>query len=144
MRHLLAAALLGLALAGCGGGGGADTGALTGVAGGGDVTVQLEQQNDSGQTGTAALTANGEKTSVFVLLDIAGETDQPAHIHEGTCEDLGDVAHGLQNLSGGQSESTVDVSLEELQKGDYAVNVHLSEAEIETYVSCGNIPKADS
>jgi hypothetical protein len=39
----------------------------------------------------------------------------------------------------GSSETDVQLSLGELALGSYAINVHKSEAEADTYVACGDI-----
>ena len=139
---ILVAVLGVLALAGCGGdddgngGNGDGGGAATG-----EVTVTLDESMGSGQTGSAILTDAGGQT--FVSIEISGDPvsdSQPAHIHEGTCEELNPTpAFGLENVTGGVSDSTVDVALETLTSGTYAINVHMSDADIETYVSCGDI-----
>lgn len=110
------------------------------AAGDGAVTVQLSEQSSSGQSGSAALTASGDgQTTVVLELSNPPDLPQPVHIHDGTCDELGDVAYGLTNLEGGASETTVDVSLEELQGGAFAINAHESEDTIEVYVACGPI-----
>lgn len=126
-------AALTLAVAACGGDdeeAGAD----------GAVEVTLSEQNGSGQSGTATLAPAGEgQTTVTLELSSPGEAPQPVHIHMGTCENLGDVAYPLTNLEGGTSETTVEVALEELQAGEFAINAHESEEAIQNYVACGNI-----
>lgn len=112
--------------------------------GGGEATsasVQLSQQAGSGQSGTANLVAEGDKTTVTIELSNPSASRQPSHIHEGTCESPNpQPAFPLNNVEGGKAETTVEVSLEELLgEGDYYVNVHKSEAEIETVVACGEI-----
>ena len=65
---------------------------------------------------------------------------QPAHIHPGTCEDLDATPkYPLKDLMDGRSETTVEASLEDLQSEEFALNVHKSAAEIQTYVACGNL-----
>jgi hypothetical protein len=145
---VVALSLLG---AGCGGGddegaGGAPTEATTSEAttsgAGESITVDLAEQNGSGESGTATLTADGESTKVSVdLTGAPADTPQPAHIHDGTCAMLGDVVYPLSNVEGGKSDTTVNASLSELMSKDYAVNVHESESKIQNYVSCGDIPK---
>ena len=84
----------------------------------------------------------------------ADDGPHPAHIHSGTCDELGDVVHPLEDVAeptgeemgaaGGHpvklSEAThLDVPLEEILDGDHAINVHLSADEIDEYIACGNI-----
>ena len=33
----------------------------------------------------------------------------------------------------------MDISVEDLQIGEYAINAHASEEDVETYVACGDI-----
>ena len=130
---LLAVALAAFALAGCGGD--------DDEASGDEVTVELSETAGSGQSGTATLTADGEQTRVVIEID--GDpvsASQPAHIHEGTCEELTpEPAYGLPNVADGTSDTTVDVSLETLTSGAYAINLHMSDEDLTTYTSCGNI-----
>ena len=108
----------------------------------GPVTVKLEPQNNSGESGTATLTEEGGKTKVVV--SVTGQpagVAQPMHIHKGTCDKLDPKpTYGLPSLVNGKSEATVDVSLADLQKGGYAINGHKSAQEVSTYVYCGAIP----
>jgi ABC-type glycerol-3-phosphate transport system substrate-binding protein len=141
------AALLALAATGCGGDDGEEetpaATATTGGGGGEPITVDLEEQNGSGETGTATLTPAGDgKITVKVELSNSPADPQPAHIHTGTCAQLGDVAFPLTNVEGGSSETEVSTSLDDLQAADFAINVHKSEADIGTYVACGDIPKS--
>ncbi len=105
------------------------------------VTVDLGEQNSSGESGAATLTEDGEQTVVVIELTGApADTPQPAHIHSGTCAELGDVVHPLTNVEGGASETMVAAPLADLQTGDFAINVHESEEAIQNYVACGEIP----
>ena len=64
-----------------------------------ELSVTLEEVDGSGQTGEATLTAvEGKQTHVLVLIDGEGVSgNQPAHIHKGTCENLGpEPAYGLR------------------------------------------------
>jgi hypothetical protein len=129
----LAVLLAAFARAGCGGD--------DDEAGGDEVTVQLNEFESSGQTGTATLTAADEQTQVTIQLDDEPvSASQPAHIHEGTCDNLTEApAFGLPNVVDGSSETTVDVSLDTLTGTDYAINLHMSDDDLATYTSCGNI-----
>lgn len=85
--------------------------------------------------------------------DTAAEA-HPAHIHSGTCTELGDVVFPLADVmtptgeemgpTGGypvkvSEMNTFDVSLQEIIDGGHAINVHLSAEEMGTYIACGNI-----
>jgi hypothetical protein len=129
----LAVALALLALVGCGGD---DDEATSGD----EVTVELAEFDGSGQSGTATLTAEGDQTRVVVSIGDPVSPSQPAHIHEGTCDDLNpEPAFGLPNVDDGSSETTVDTMLESLTSGTYAINLHMSNEDLATYTSCGDI-----
>lgn len=108
------------------------------------VTIELDQQSDLGQSGTATLSENAEGKLV-VTLALAGGTftaPQPAHIHFGACPMPGDVKYPLTNVVSGQSVTTLAVSWADLVKAGemLAINVHKSGAESKIYTACGNIP----
>jgi plastocyanin len=79
----------------------------------------------------------------------------PAHIHTGTCAELGDVVVPLTDIAhiGDDAEKTgpasaipvkssvtvVDMPLQEIVDGGHAINVHRSADEIDTYIACGDI-----
>lgn len=105
-----------------------------------DKTIELESRSDSGISGVAKLKPEGNKTTVFVLLEGAADgVTQPIHIHKGSCDDLGPPKYPLNPVKEGQSRTTVDASLEELLSGDLAINAHKSKQEIQEYVACGNL-----
>jgi hypothetical protein len=119
-------------LSGCGSG--------DGESGSDEVVVDLEEQNGSGESGTATLTTDGEKTKVVIALDNPSTAPQPAHIHKGSCKELDPTpAYGLENVVEGKSTTMVDRPLEELRDADYAINVHKSAEELDMYVSCGDL-----
>jgi hypothetical protein len=104
------------------------------------VTVELEEQNASGQSGTATLTPAGDSTTVLIELENGTSEPQPAHIHPGSCADLDpQPEHGLSNVVDGESETTVRVPLSALTMGSLAINVHNSTADVDTYVACGDV-----
>jgi hypothetical protein len=106
-------------------------------------TVDLSEQNGSGESGTATFTAAGsDQVKVVLAITGGGGAAQPAHVHTGTCEALGDIAYPLADVVNGHSETTIDVSLAALQAAavsGMAVNVHESAARIQNYVACGDI-----
>ncbi|MDF3043237.1 MAG: putative plastocyanin-like protein [Thermomicrobiales bacterium] len=99
----------------------------------------------------AALTA-----LVFLAPAMAAQDDDaphPAHIHAGTCAELGDVVYPLTDVAVAEGESSgpesalpvkvsetvVDAPLQEIIDGGHAINVHLSADEIGSYIACGDI-----
>ena len=79
---------------------------------------------------------------------------RPAHIHTGTCNEVGEVVVPLTDLTGatggdrvGQrraipaesSFTSVPLTLDAILGADHVVNVHLSAEEIDTYIACGEI-----
>jgi hypothetical protein len=104
------------------------------------VTVQLEALGDSGQTGTATLLPEGDKTKVVIHLTGGGGVAQPAHIHLGRCDNLDPAPKWqLEAVREGQSETLLDVPLDTILKENVAINVHKSVSEASVYVACGNI-----
>lgn len=105
------------------------------------VTVQLGAQNDSGQTGTATLLPEGDKTKVVIHLSGGnGDVAQPTHIHLGRCDNLDPAPRWpLEPVKEGQSETLLDVPLDTILEQNVAINVHKSESEASVYVACGNI-----
>jgi plastocyanin len=82
------------------------------------------------------------------------EAPHPAHIHSGTCQTLGDVVVPLTDVApldatgavGASSAipvemsvNQVDMPLQKMIDGEYAVNIHKSADEIDTYIACGAI-----
>jgi hypothetical protein len=133
----VAIALLGLGA--CGGSDDEDE------AGGADTALSLElmEQNGSGQSGTATLTPVGdERTKIVMELSNPPAVPQPAHVHPGPCDDLGDPVAALANLVRGRSETTVPLSFAELRRGDLVVHAHKSEREFPISVACAPIPEA--
>ncbi|OGH20747.1 MAG: hypothetical protein A3D74_05480 [Candidatus Levybacteria bacterium RIFCSPHIGHO2_02_FULL_37_13] len=106
-----------------------------------EVTVALSEQNASGESGTATLIEVDGK--VKVTLNLTGATQdvtQPAHIHVGSCPDVGEVKYALNSPVNGVSETMLDVTLDQIKSGlPLGINVHKSETEAATYVSCGDI-----
>lgn len=108
-------------------------------------TIDLEEQNGSGISGTAMITPTAtDEFEVLIELTGADEGPQPAHIHPGTCADLDPTPkYPLTNVENGRSETTVQASPLDLISEDLAINVHKSEAEADTYVACGDLPNAE-
>jgi len=105
------------------------------------VTVNLSAQNGSGESGTATLTPQGDKTQVVIKLTGAPDgVQQPAHIHDGSCAKLDPKPRvPLQNVVGGNSTTTLDMKLGDVMGKGGAINVHKSAADVKTYVACGDM-----
>jgi hypothetical protein len=133
------AVLLAALLAGCGSGGNT-SGTTTSGGGKRSVPVQLQEQNFSGEAGTATLTAQGAETRVVIEMASYAANAQPAHIHEGTCAHLSfQPAFPLKDVKAGRSTTVVNVSLKALLNGKYAINLHRSAKQMKIYVACGDI-----
>lgn len=105
------------------------------------IQVDLSTQNNSGQSGKAVLTEVDGK--VKVILNITGKPStvaQPAHIHVSNCATIGAVKYPLTSVTNGASQTTLDVSLDQLvSQLPLSINVHKSAAEASVYVACGDI-----
>lgn len=101
----------------------------------------LEEQNESGITGTVAFGDENGSTRVVAALEGAAEGSiQPMHIHAGACPAPGAVKFPLASSSDGFSETVLNVSLSDLMGSlPLAVNVHKSAEEASIYVACGDI-----
>ena len=106
------------------------------------LTVPLEEQNDSGQTGTAVLTGRANLTNISLALSAGALETELAHIHEGSCGpgNLGGVVYDLTSFEAGSGISITNIQapLADLISGEFAVNTHES-GEPSVYTSCGNI-----
>jgi hypothetical protein len=84
----------------------------------------------------------------------SGEAPHPAHIHAGTCAELGDVVAPLMDVAAPDeamlegaptahqvklSQTNIDMPLQEIIDGGYAINVHKSAEEIDVYIACGDV-----
>lgn len=109
-----------------------------------NVTIPMKALNGSSEDGTAVLTQEKEGVRVVVSLKNAAGLDQPTHIHLGTCGNIvKSPEYSLLNSKDGSSQTVVPgITLVQLLKGHYAVNVHKSLSDLGTYVSCGNIQTA--
>jgi hypothetical protein len=116
--------------------------ALTPTSSPNSFTVALTSQNNSGVSGEVVFRELNGK--VMVSLDLIGFTpgvSLPAHIHAGSCASLAPaVTYPLINPTNGKSDTILDVSLAELRSQlPLAVNLHKSQQEPKTYISCGNL-----
>jgi Cu/Zn superoxide dismutase len=105
------------------------------------LTLDLQEQNDSGISGTVTFTPTTEG-QVEVEIELRGSEGgpHPAHIHAGSCADLDPTPKWpLENVVDGRSKTTIDVTSAELVLDEYAVNVHESPENAGNYVACADI-----
>ncbi len=105
------------------------------------VTVLLSTLNGSNQTGQAVLTEVDGQVQVAINLEGAPPgIPQPAHIHIGSCDKIGDPVYSLSAVENGASKTTLTASLGALKLGGpLAIDVRKSVAEIDTEIACGEI-----
>ncbi len=108
------------------------------------VTLNFVAQSGSGLSGTAVLTEVDGKTRVD--LNVSGgvlallSPSEPAHIHSGSCANLGGIKYPLNNVVSGHSTTVVDASMDELKAElPLAINIHKSVAAIGTYIACADL-----
>src|SRR3989344_3334426 len=107
-----------------------------------EVTVDLGEENDSGESGTAILEEKEGKATVTNNLPgyPTDGTAQPAHLHVGACPGVGAVKFALTSIVNGTSVTTLDVTLAQLTSElPLALNVHKSAAEAKVYTACGGL-----
>lgn len=106
------------------------------------LNINMGAQNNSKQDGTASVKAvsGGVLVTVSVMNEPANASE-PAHIHMGTCAKLNPAPwKALTNVVNGKSVTTVSgVTIAQLKKAHYAINVHQSAANLTHYVSCGDL-----
>lgn len=104
------------------------------------ISFKLTSQNNSGQNGTVTFEENGNTTKVSIFIDEPSTSNEPAHIHLGSCPTPGAVKYPLTNVISGTSVTNINVKFSDLKAlGALSVNIHKSLDEIDTYVSCGDL-----
>lgn len=105
------------------------------------LTVNLVDWSEKGVTGTAVLTDQGNTTQVVVTIAGPGVVGgHELHIHNGTCGNPGTATYTLNPIDAkGTSTSTVNLSIDQLNKGSYFINVHPDEENWDDWMVCGNI-----
>jgi hypothetical protein len=97
--------------------------------------------------------SGGSSTRAGIQETDTGDGPYPAHIHAGTCDELGDVVHPLSDaaypegdaqaskptLRVSSSITTIPVTLADLLVEPHTLNVHKSTDDIGTYVACGDL-----
>lgn len=81
------------------------------------------------------------------------DASRPAHIHTGSCDEVGEVVGPLENLvlptgtAAGHADAVlaetsftnVPLTLDAILAADHVINVHMSADEVDTYIACGEI-----
>lgn len=109
---------------------------------GNSLKINMGALNGSKQDGTATITNKGGGIEVVVTLNNEPPgASQPSHIHTGTCKNLDPAPwKPLKNVVDGKATSMVPgVTVADLKKAHYAINVHKSATDLKTYVSCGDL-----
>ncbi|MDQ3099674.1 MAG: hypothetical protein M3Q44_08070 [bacterium] len=102
-----------------------------------ETSVYLQTQNNSGQSGYAIITElSPTRTRVSLSLFGGNYTNQPAHIHSGTCANPGPVIYPLLNVDG-ISITYLDLPYTTVVSSLGLVNIHKSVAESNVYTACG-------
>jgi hypothetical protein len=104
------------------------------------VVIDLAERNQSGVTGTATLTPDGDQ--VTVRIEVEGPVgNNPVNIMTGTCAEFdANPVYSLSSVdSNGVSESTVDASLADLLAEPHVINIHASPTNLGTIYACAEI-----
>jgi len=106
------------------------------------LNINMGQQNGSKQNGTASVkdVSGGVQVKVSVMNEPSGASE-PSHIHKGTCANLNPATwKPLKNVVNGTAVTTISgITVADLKKAHYAINVHQSAANLTHYVSCGDL-----
>ncbi len=106
------------------------------------LNINMGAQNGSKQDGMASVKdVSGGVLVKVALKNTPNGSSEPAHIHKGTCAKLDPAPwKPLTNVVGGKSTTTVQgITVADLKKQHYAINVHKSASDLKTYVSCGDL-----
>ncbi|HZD04821.1 MAG TPA: CHRD domain-containing protein [Longimicrobiales bacterium] len=103
-------------------------------------SITLDQKNESGVTGSATATREGDSVVVDVqVTGVSADGELPAHIHEGTCAEPGSVIAPLTSVqvTGGSGSSTTTLAADQVpaDQGTF-VQVHDPDGQP---IACGDI-----
>lgn len=110
--------------------------------GGGPEEFSLEEQSDSNEEGDVTLTetSDGRLNIVLTVDNVPANLSQPAHIHNGSCDELGSVRYNLNPVVNGRSETTLSMTLAQLTAQlPLAINVHRSASQMNVNVACADL-----
>jgi hypothetical protein len=105
------------------------------------LNLKLYAQNRPGETGEATLEQIPGGVRIVVKMSGGQNGSQPIHIQTGTCANLDPFPkYALTNIVQGSSTTTISgVTVGDLLKGVYVIDVHESSADIKRYVACAAI-----
>lgn len=105
-----------------------------------ETAVYLQTQSNSGQSGYAVITEmSSNQTRVSISLFGGNYSNQPAHIHSGSCSNPGNVIYPLNNVNG-TSITFLNVPYTTVVNSLGVVNIHKSVAESNVHTACGVRP----
>lgn len=104
-------------------------------------SIVLNEQGGSGQSGLATFEVKNDVIAVRIrLVGFVPDVTQPAHIHKGTCEEVGEDIFYITPVVNGQTDTNIISDWDELAASfPLVLNVHKSEAEKDIYTSCGQV-----
>jgi len=107
--------------------------------------LKLYAQNRPGETATATLEQIPSGVKIVVKMAGGQNGTQPIHIHSGTCAELNPVPrYTLSNIVHGSSTTTIPgITLGDLLKGKYVLDIHESSADMKRYVACAAIARPE-
>lgn len=106
------------------------------------IKLDILAQNNSGESGSATIfDVNGKAKIIITLAGAPAKSVQPAHVHFGSCAQLGGVRYPLTDVGNGVFVTMLPVSLAEFVSQPFAINAHKSASEIGVYVACGDSTK---
>ena len=117
------------------------------------LTIALNEYQDSGVSGWATLVPTEDGLRVEMAVEGEPVTgDHPTHVHTGTCENFDpNPTYPLTTVildplsADGLSATTVgEVTLEELLDDDFVILVHKSTSELTAYFVCGDINQSNA
>ncbi len=107
------------------------------------VTVELEERGNSGASGEARLTDNGDGTTT-VRIDVEGAPPGPwpAQMGEGDCGALGPTVFNLNPVRNGESATDVEAALGDILAADRYISMDFTDPTLSPAVVCGELEAA--
>jgi uncharacterized surface protein with fasciclin (FAS1) repeats len=107
------------------------------------VRYPVNAVGESGVSGSVLVADYGFDNAI-VTISLRGTTpggSHPAHFHLGNCGSNGSIVVPLENVNGatGLSITSMAAPYDTIVEGDHYLNVHLSDAAIDTIVACGEV-----